>query len=141
MFSGKSSELIRRVNRYRIAGYNVQVYKPLMDNRYGTDIIASHDNEKLKAIAIRSVEDILFTLEEKTDVVAVDEIQFFDERILYIANEIASKGKIFIASGLNTDFRGEPFSFLNSKGQLQSLLRRLTGLTCFRLSALTLKTE
>lgn len=122
MFSGKSSELIRRVNRYRIAGYNVQVYKPLMDNRYGTDIIASHDNEKLKAIAIRSVEDILFTLEEKTDVVAVDEIQFFDERILYIANEIASKGKIFIASGLNTDFRGEPFPFLNSKRTIAELI-------------------
>lgn len=124
MFSGKSSELIRCVNRYRIAGYKVQAYKPLIDNRYGADVIASHDNEKIRAIAVGSVDDIFSTLEEDANVVAVDEVQFLDERILYLADEIASKGKIFIASGLNLDFRGEPFPFMGSSRTMAELIVR-----------------
>ncbi|HII15559.1 MAG TPA: thymidine kinase [Nanoarchaeota archaeon] len=124
MFSGKSSELIRRVNRYMIAGYKVQAYKPRIDNRYGTDVIASHDNEKLKAVAVSHVGQIYSRLEKDTAVVAIDEVQFLDDGILFMADWLAASGRIFIASGLNLDFRGEPFPFMGSSRTMAELIVR-----------------
>ena len=111
MFSGKSSELIRRVNRYRIAGYNVQVYKPLMDNRYGTDIIASHDNEKLKAIAIRSVEDILSTLEEKQTLLQLMKFSFLMKEYSTLQMKLQARGKYSLLRGLILISGGSLFLF------------------------------
>ncbi|MBU2638243.1 MAG: thymidine kinase [Nanoarchaeota archaeon] len=122
MFSGKSTELIKRVEKYKAEGYKVQAYKPLMDNRYAVNSIVSHNNEKTRALPVSSVDEILATLALDTEVVALDEVQFFDERVLVLANQLASSNKILIAAGLNLDFKGDPFCFLNSKRTMYELI-------------------
>lgn len=109
MYSGKSEELIRRIRRAKIARQKVQVFKPEIDIRYSKDDVVSHRGEKEDAIPIKTSEDILVLLDPDTDVVAVDEVQFFDENIVKILNEIADNNKRVICAGLDMDFRGEPF--------------------------------
>lgn len=110
MFSGKSEELIRRVRRARIARQKVQIFKPSLDNRYGSDSVNSHDGSAADAVAIENAGDILEHLKGDTTVVAIDEIQFFDNSIVSICRQLADhRGIRIIAAGLDMDFRGEPF--------------------------------
>lgn len=109
MFSGKSEELIRRVRRAQIARQRVQVFKPAIDNRYGRQQVASHDGSRLTAISIASSDEILRRLERDVTVVAIDEIQFLDDRLLDVAQQLADRGIRVIVAGLDMDFRGEPF--------------------------------
>ena len=109
MYSGKSEELIRRIRRVKIARQKIQVFKPLVDNRYSKDDVVSHCGEKENAVAIESSLDILRLLDEDTDVVAVDEVQFFDDNIVKVVNSLANNNKRVICAGLDQDFRGEPF--------------------------------
>ncbi|MDD3223444.1 MAG: thymidine kinase [Clostridium sp.] len=109
MYSGKSEELIRRIRRAKIARQKVQVFKPDIDIRYSRDDVVSHRGEKEDAIPIKTSEDILTLLDADTDVVAVDEVQFLDENIVKVLNEIADDNKRVICAGLDMDFRGEPF--------------------------------
>lgn len=109
MFSGKSEELIRRVRRAEIAKLKVQVFKPSIDDRYSSSNVASHSGYYWDAIPIRDAKEIPAQVLPDTDVVAIDEVQFFDWSVADIANELADRGVRVIAAGLDQDFRAEPF--------------------------------
>ncbi|MGO1368678.1 MAG: thymidine kinase [Senegalia sp. (in: firmicutes)] len=109
MYSGKSEELIRRLRRAKIAKQKVQVFKPAIDNRYSKVDVVSHNGDKIEGICIANSKEILDLLENDTEVVGVDEIQFMDEGIVDIVKELANKGLRVIVAGLDMDFRGEPF--------------------------------
>jgi thymidine kinase len=110
MYAGKSEELIRRVNRARIADLKVLVFKPLMDNRYCVNCITSHNGKQLECFAVRDADEVKRIIQETDyDVLAIDEIQFLDWGIIDVCQEAANQGKRVICSGLDMDFRGEPF--------------------------------
>lgn len=109
MFSGKSEELIRRVHRVQIARKKVQVFKPTIDNRFAIQYIYSHNGSKIEAISINQPEELLEKLEPDTEVIAIDEAQFYNDDIVSICQKLADKGKRVIIAGLDQDFRGEPF--------------------------------
>ena len=109
MFSGKTEELIRRVRRARIAKQKVQVFKPQIDIRYQVEKVSSHDGLAWEAIPVGHAREILDRLDPDTNVVAVDEAQFFDWELSDVCQELAKRGLRVIAAGLDMDFRGEPF--------------------------------
>jgi thymidine kinase len=109
MFSGKTEELIRRVRRAQIAKQKVQVFKPAIDNRYGIEKITSHNGLYVEARPVSSAQDIPDLVETDTQVVAVDEVQFFDWQIANVCRDLADRGVRVILAGLDMDFRGEPF--------------------------------
>jgi thymidine kinase len=109
MFSGKTEELIRRVRRAEIARQRVQVFKPKLDDRYSVSQVASHDGGHAEAEVIERAAEILDRLNPQTTVVAIDEAQFFDWNVADIARLLADRGLRVIITGLDLDFRGEPF--------------------------------
>lgn len=109
MFSGKTEELIRRVRRAEIARQRIQVFKPKLDDRYSTSEVASHDGLHFEAEVIETAREILTKLRPETTVVAVDEAQFFDWTIADVVRLLADRGLRVIITGLDLDFRGEPF--------------------------------
>lgn len=109
MFSGKTEELLRRVRRAQIARQKVQVFKPLIDNRYSVEHVQSHDANKVFSRAVQSPAEILERVEDNTRVVGIDEAQFFDDTIVDVANKLAYRGIRVIVAGLDLDFRGQPF--------------------------------
>jgi len=123
MFCGKTEELIRRVRRAIIAKQTVQVFKPSIDNRYGIERVTSHDGQNIEAEPITKASEIPALLSPKTTVVAFDEVQFFDDDIIQIAEDLASRGIRVICAGLDLDFRGEPF------GPMPQLLARAEDVT------------
>ncbi len=109
MFSGKSEELIRRVNRALIAKQTVQVFKPAIDDRYDAVKVASHNGRTLAAVAVKDVAELRARLDDATRVVAIDEGQFLSPELVELALTLADEGKRVIVAGLDLDFRGEPF--------------------------------
>jgi thymidine kinase len=109
MFSGKSEELIRRVRRTHFAKQKVITFKPQIDNRYSESEVVSHNGSSVDAIAVSSSEEILDKVTLEYDVVAIDEVQFFDSNIVNVVQRLADKGFRVIVAGLDQDFRGEPF--------------------------------
>ncbi|MCA1320308.1 thymidine kinase [Bacillus tianshenii] len=109
MFSGKSEELIRRMRRSQFAKQNIQVFKPAIDNRYADEAVVSHNGTSIIAMPVPSSQAILDQVEEETEVVGIDEVQFFDEHIVEVIQELANRGYCVITAGLDQDFRGEPF--------------------------------
>lgn len=110
MFSGKSEELMRRVRRAVIARKRVQVFKSHLDARYaGLFAVSSHDGRSLEAIPVDSAAQIATRLDPQAQVIAVDEAQFLDDRIVDLATALAERGRRVILAGIDTDFRGEPF--------------------------------
>lgn len=109
MFSGKTEELLRRIRRATIAKQHVQVFKPKLDHRYGTNKVTSHAGANFTAKPVENSAEILETLNDDTTVVAVDEAQFFDEAITKVCTILANKGIRVIVAGLDQDFRGDPF--------------------------------
>ncbi len=109
MFSGKSEELIKRIRRAQIAKRRVQIFKHGIDDRYNTTDIVSHSQQKLPGIAVTQVEDILKMVDDRTELVAIDEGQFFDDNLVDVANKLANLGKRVIVAGLDLDYRGRPF--------------------------------
>jgi len=109
MFCGKTEELIRRLRRARIAKQQVQVFKPAVDNRYDQKKVTSHSGIDLDALPVSSSASILEALDPNTTVVGVDEVQFFDEGIVDVVEALAEKGLRVIVTGLDMNFRGEPF--------------------------------
>ncbi|MGA9173549.1 MAG: thymidine kinase [Thermoactinomyces sp.] len=109
MFSGKSEELIRRIRRAKIAKLNVQAFKPAIDDRYHSQAIASHNGLIADARPVAKAKEIIPFIDENTDVVAIDEVQFFDDEIVEICQELADRGLRVILAGLDQDFRGKPF--------------------------------
>jgi len=109
MFSGKTEELIRRLRRAQIARQTIQVFKPAIDLRYADKAIASHNGLQENAIPVRDSVELQERVNPEADVIAIDEVQFFDEEIVALCNDLASGGKRVICAGLDMDFRGVPF--------------------------------
>ncbi len=109
MFSGKSEELIRRLRRALIARQRVQIFKPAIDSRYGQEEIVSHSEMRLPSIAVSSSAELLEKARPPTEVVGVDEAQFFDAGLVEVCQRLADQGKRVIVAGLDKDYRGAPF--------------------------------
>lgn len=109
MFSGKSEELIRRLNRARIARQKVQVFKPGIDDRYSFEEIASHSGQKHVSIPVKTTAEMMSQVLDDTEVVGIDEGQFFDAAIIDAVNDLAANGKRVIVAGLDQDYTGKPF--------------------------------
>src|SRR6185436_4573153 len=109
MFSGKSEELIRRLRRAKIARRKVQVFKPEVDTRFSQDHIVSHSEMRHESSKTRSAADVLARVEPDTEVVGIDEGQFFDNDLVEIANRLAARGVRVIIAGLDQDYTGKPF--------------------------------
>ena len=108
MFSGKTEELIRRLNRAIIAGQKVEIFKPVLDKRYHPENVVSHNETTIRSTAVNFASDILL-LSGECDVVGIDEAQFFDDSIVEVSNTLANSGKRVILAGLDMDFEGRPF--------------------------------
>lgn len=109
MFSGKTEELIRLVRRSLYARRKVQVFKHALDTRIETSEVRSHNGILYEAAAVSSSEELFERVGRTTDVVAIEEVQFFDERIVEVCRRLADGGYDVIAAGLDMDFRGQPF--------------------------------
>jgi thymidine kinase len=109
MFSGKSEELIRRVRRAQIARQKVQIFKPRVDSRYAADHIVSHSEMKMPSQVVGSAREILERVEKQTEVVGIDEGQFFDLSLVQVVDELAGRGVRVIVAGLDQDYMGRPF--------------------------------
>ncbi|MBO7119354.1 MAG: thymidine kinase [Bacteroidaceae bacterium] len=108
MFSGKTEELIRRLRRAQFAKQRVEIFKPSIDVRYSEEEVVSHEGTSIPSTPVDSSASILLMAQE-SDVVGIDEAQFFDEHIVEVCNELASKGIRVIVAGLDLDFKGQPF--------------------------------
>src|SRR5262252_5491472 len=109
MFSGKSEELIRRLRRAQIARQRVQIFKPKVDTRFSEDHIISHSEMRIKSQLVSRAGEILDVLDNRTQVIGIDEGQFFDLDLIDLCNKLADAGKRVIVAGLDQDFRGKPF--------------------------------
>ena len=109
MFSGKSEELIRRLRRAQIARKRVQVFKPVIDDRYSEEEIVSHSSLRLRATTINSAKEILEKLDWRTQVVGIDEPNFVADGLVEVVQHLADTGKQVLISGLDTDYMGRPF--------------------------------
>ena len=109
MFSGKSEELIRRLRRAVIARQRVQVFKPIIDDRFTSDDIVSRDDRRLKAVAVATSAELLARIEIGVQVVGIDEVQFFDDGVVEVCMQLADAGIRVIAAGLDQDYMRRPF--------------------------------
>jgi len=128
MFAGKTEELLRRVRRLEYAKKSIVVFKPSIDNRFSDSEVVSHNNNRTKSVNISYARQIFDYVDESTDVVAIDEIQFLDEEAVAICEYLASRGKRVIVSGLDKDFRGEPFSFMPKLLAIAEYVTKLTAI-------------
>lgn len=108
MFSGKTEELIRRARRAHIAGQELIIVKPALDNRYSETEVVSHNETSLPGITVDTADQIIL-LTTSAQVVCIDEAQFFDDRIVEVSNQLANEGKRVIIAGLDMDYLGQPF--------------------------------
>jgi len=108
MFSGKTEELIRRLNRALIAKQSVEIFKPKIDARYHQEHVVSHDDKTIRSTAVEFAQDILL-FSGNCEEVGIDEVQFFDDQIVEVCNALANSGKRVIVAGLDMDFKGLPF--------------------------------
>ena len=109
MFSGKSEELIRRLRRAVIARQRVQVFKPIIDDRFATDEVVSRDERRLKAVSVSTSSELLSRVEIGVQVVGIDEVQFFDAGVVEVCMRMADAGIRVIAAGLDQDYMRRPF--------------------------------
>jgi thymidine kinase len=109
MFSGKSEELIRRLRRARIARQKVQIFKPSIDTRYSEDQIVSHGEMRIESRAVEGSRQLLEAVEPETEVVGIDEGQFFDQDLPAVCSTLADRGMRVIVAGLDQDYLGKPF--------------------------------
>ena len=109
MFSGKSEELIRRLRRAQIARQKVQIFKPGLDTRYAEDHIVSHSEMRIPSCAVRNARELLDRVAPETEVVGIDEGQFFDTDLPMVCDTLADQGKRVIVAGLDKDYLGKPF--------------------------------
>jgi thymidine kinase len=109
MFSGKSEELIRRLRRAIIAKQRVQIFKPVVDSRYSDEAIVSHSEMRLPSISVADSEELFRKVDHRTEVVGIDEAQFFDDGIVAVCERLADQGKRVVVAGLDKDYRGAPF--------------------------------
>ena len=140
MFAGKTEELIRRINVLSYARKNILVFKPKIDDRYSTTEIASHAGSKVPCIVISEAKEILDHVNYDTDVVAIDEVQFFDEDVVDICEYLADSGLRVLVAGLDKDFRGEPFGVLPDLLTRAEFVTKLTAV-CAKCGAPATRTQ
>ena len=140
MFAGKTEELIRRINVLSYARKNILVFKPKIDDRYSTTEIASHAGSKVPCIVISEAKEILNHVNYDTDVVAIDEVQFFDEDVVDICEYLADSGLRVMVAGLDKDFRGEPFGVLPDLLTRAEFVAKLTAV-CAKCGAPATRTQ
>ena len=110
MFSGKSEELLRRIKRGIIAKQKVLLFKPSIDNRYEENMVSTHNGNSYESVNIDKAEQIYdYIIDKKYDIIGIDEVQFFDEKIVEVINKLADDGIRVIVAGLDMDFKAEPF--------------------------------
>ncbi len=109
MFSGKSEELIRRLRRAEIARQRVQIFKPMIDQRYSEDHIVSHSELRIRSESVKDAAEIEAKLDWRTEVIGIDEAQFLGEELVNLVLKLADMGKRVIIAGLDTDYLGRPF--------------------------------
>ncbi len=109
MFSGKTEELIRRLRRAEIAGQNLKIFKPAIDNRYSDTKVVSHDEKEMHSTVVAKAAEILNHITDDIEVVGIDEAQFFDDEIVQVTNDLANMGIRVIVAGLDMDYKGNPF--------------------------------
>ena len=140
MFAGKTEELIRRINVLSYARKNILVFKPKIDDRYSTTEIASHAGSKVPCIVISEAKEILNHVNYDTDVVAIDEVQFFDEDVVDICEYLADSGLRVMVAGLDKDFRGETFGVLPDLLTRAEFVTKLTAV-CAKCGAPATRTQ
>ena len=140
MFAGKTEELLRRINVLSYARKNILVFKPKIDDRYSTTEIASHAGSKVPCIVISEAKEILNHVNYDTDVVAIDEVQFFDEDVVDICEYLADSGLRVMVAGLDKDFRGEPFGVLPDLLTRAEFVTKLTAV-CAKCGAPATRTQ
>lgn len=109
MFSGKSEELIRRLRRAQIAKQHVQIFKPAIDNRYGEGHVTSHSDMRIASVNVSSSREMYEMVQPQTEIVGIDEGQFFDAELPAVCNTLADEGRRVIVAGLDQDYLGKPF--------------------------------
>lgn len=139
MFAGKTEELIRRINVLQFAKKKIVVFKPKIDNRYSIDKVVSHCGTSVESYAISSSNEIM-ALVKDADVIAIDEVQFFDEGIVDICNYYADHGKRVMCAGLDMDFRGEPFGVMPKLVTHAEFVTKLTAV-CTKCGAPATRTQ
>ncbi len=140
MFSGKSEELIRRVKRAEIARQRIQVFQHGIDQRYGDHKVASHSGASLDAVTVGTASEVLHAVAADTEVVAIDEVQFFDEAIADVAETLADRGLRVIVAGLDLDFRGQPFAAVPTLMARAEFVTKLQAI-CMRCGAPATRTQ
>ena len=140
MFAGKTEELIRRIKTLEFAKKNVLVFKPAIDNRYSNTKVVSHAGSSVESIVVPDARSILDFVKDDTDVIAIDEVQFFDEDVLLVCNYLAKKGKRVMCAGLDTDFRAEPFGVIPRLITDAEFVTKLTAV-CMKCGAPATRTQ
>ena len=140
MFAGKTEELIRRIKTLEFAKKNVLVFKPAIDNRYSNTKVVSHAGSSVESIVVPDARSILDFVKDDTDVIAIDEVQFFDEDVLLVCNYLAKKGQRVMCAGLDTDFRAEPFGVMPRLITDAEFVTKLTAV-CMKCGAPATRTQ
>lgn len=142
MFAGKTEELIRRIKTLEFAKKNVVVFKPTIDNRYSESEVVSHAGSKVVAINAVNTKEVARYLNNhpEVEVIAIDEVQFFDEDIALVINEYANLGKRVMVAGLDMDFRGEPFGVMPKLMTTAEFVTKLTAV-CVQCGAPATRTQ
>lgn len=129
MFCGKTEELIRRLRREEIAGRDVVIFKPAIDSRYDLVQVSSHNRSTLPAIPINATIEMYQRVTPHTNVIGIDEVQFLNDTVIDFCLEQVERERKVICSGLNLDFRGEPFRFMNSQKHIGYLMAHAMNTT------------
>lgn len=140
MFAGKTEELIRRINVLTFAKKHILVFKPRIDDRYSTTEIVSHAGAHVPCIVVDQAREILDYVQEDTDVVAIDEVQFFDQDVVDVAEYLADQGLRVMCAGLDKDFRGEPFGVMPDLLTRAEFVEKLTAV-CAKCGAPATRTQ
>ena len=140
MFAGKTEELIRRIKVLEFAKKKILVFKPAIDNRYSQTKVVSHAGSSVNSIVVEKAKDILNVVTDDVDVVAIDEVQFFDHDIVYVCDILCSKGKRVMVAGLDTDFRAEPFGAMAELITSAEFVMKLTAI-CTKCGAPATRTQ
>lgn len=127
MFAGKTEELIRRINTLKYANKEILVFRIAMDTRYSETEIVSHSGTKVPAISVSKSQEILDHVKPSTDVVAIDEVQFFDDEIVQVCDYLAMRGVRVMVAGLDMNFKGEPFGVIPSLMTTSEFVTKLTA--------------
>jgi len=140
MFAGKTEELIRRIKVLEFAKKNVLVFKPALDNRYSDTKVVSHGGSSVDSIVVENARAILDFVRDDTDVVAIDEVQFFDPELMMVCDYLAKKGVRVMAAGLDTNFKAEPFGIMPNLITDAEFVTKLTAV-CMKCGAPATRTQ